>query len=308
MNEKEQKNPNKKVIFFQKLKELLSKFTRVRVSRVIIGVIAFVILIVILKTDFFVTVVPGHKGVLFKRFGGGLSSQVLDEGTHFVLPQLQSVYLACTSRQSAYIERITADSKEFQDVALWLNVEFQIRSESLPEFFQLYGIKSSREVIDEFITPNTNEVVKNIIIEYRIGDILISQPVLKKEITLRLAKIMDEYYIDVIDVDIDNIRLAPQFRETIAAIEFASYERQREDLRLDVARKAAERRLLEAETLKQEMILQAEAKAEYNSILNRQLITEAMLEYKRLENSRSAIEKWNGSFPSNLGDVNKWPF
>lgn len=260
------------------------------------------------QLDFVVHINPGERGVLFNRFGGGISEVILEEGTHFIVPGFQSVFRTKISRQNAHIERITADSMEFQDVALWLNIEFQIREDSITQLYRDFGIISSQSIIDRFIIPNTNEVTKNIMIGYPIGDILVSQPQIKAEITQRLQQVLEEYHISIIDVDIENIRLDPAFREIIAEIEFSVYQNQREDLQLEIASKTAEQRLLEAETLKQELILQAQGELEYNLLINEISFDNNMLEYKRLDNQRAAIEQWNGTFPETMGDVQQWPF
>ena len=289
---------------FQKAAVVFSKkIIKGKTLKIILGCIIPVIILILLKNFCFYQIPPGQKGCLFNKLRGGTSGKVMDEGIHFIFPGFQSVYYVNTARQRASVERITADSSEFQDVALWLNVEFRIKDENIPDLFNTFGIKSSQEIIDEFIIPNTNEVTKNIIINYRIGDILPNQPAIKAKITEDLGSVLGEYYIEIVDVDIENIRLAPEFRDIVAEIEFADYERQREDLRLEVSRKEAERRILEGETRKREKILQAEAEAEYNNLLSRQNLSESILEYKKLENQRMAIDKWNGQFPSQVGDI-----
>lgn len=303
----------KKIVFLENTKQLFSRmgkalFTGKKGKKLILIAAIFILGIILIKQDYFSHIPPGQRGILFNRFGGGVSNNILPEGSHFVFPGLQTVYHAKVSRQSAHIERITADSKEFQDVALWLNVEFQIIEESLPDLFREFGVMSSREIIDQYIIPNTNEVTKNIMVGYGIADILDSQPAIKAEITKKLQFVLKEYHITVIDVDIENIRLDPAFKKVIADIEFADFSRQNEALKMEIAKKDADRRILEAETLKREKILLAEAEAQYNAILNAQQISPALLEFKRLENNRLALERWNGQFPASMGDVHSWPF
>jgi len=244
--------------------------------------------------ELLVTIIPGERGVVFNHFGGGISDSILHEGTHFCVPGLQTVYRAIVARQSAKMEKIYADSKEFQDVTLWINVEFQLEEKSLSTLFREYGIMSSAEIIAEIIWPNVNEVTKNIVVDYPISIVLLKQPEIKEKIVSRLAETLHRYYIKIIDVDIVNILINQAYRDAIAQTELAVYERDQESIRLEAAKKEAERRLLEAETRKQEKILEAEAIAEYNRLTSRQLISASMLEYKRLENQKAAIEKWDG--------------
>ena len=304
---KEKKSSN----ILKKLSALLKKALSSKKKIIITLIITAAVIsaaVFLIKADYLAHVPPGQRAVVFNRFGGGISDRILGEGTHLIFPGFQTVYNAKVSRQSAHIERITADSKEFQDVALWLNVEFRIDENALPRLFRMFGVLSSQDLIDRYILPNTNEVTKNIIINYPIGEILLKQQEIKAKIIEELKKVLYEYFIIVIDVDIENIRLAPAFREIIASIEFAEFERKNAELQMEISRRDAEKRILAAETDKQEKILQAEAEAEYNRLISAQAFNELMLEYKKLENSRAAIDKWNGSLPSGIGDVSSWPF
>lgn len=311
MNTKTVKKPDRKKQTFRNIIELLKpriKNKKKALKSLVLITVIIAILAFLINADYLIHVPPGQRGVIFNRFGGGISDKILGEGTHIIVPGFQTVYNAKVSRQSAHIERITADSREFQDTSLWLNVEFRINEDALPRLFRMFGVISSDDLINRYIVPNTNEVTKNIIINYPIGEILVKQKEIKAKIIEELKKVLHEYFLIVIDVDIENIRLAPAFREIIASIEFAEYERKNAELQMEISARNAEKRILAAETAKREKILQAEAEAEYNRLINSQVINELMLEYKKLGNSRAAIDRWNGQLPQNLGDVSSWPF
>ncbi len=248
--------------------------------------------------ELLVTIIPGERGIVFNHFGGGISNDILHEGTHLCLPGLQTVYRAKVARQSAKMEKIYADSKEFQDVTLWINVEFQLAEKKLASLFREYGVISSAQIIQEIIWPNVNEVTKNIVVDYPISTVLLKQPEIKEKIVTALRQTLQRYYIELIDVDIVNILINQAYRDAIAQTELAVYQRDQESIRLEAAKKEAERRLLEAQTRKQEKILEAEGIAEYNRLTSSQRVSASMLEYKRLENQRAAIERWDGKLPA----------
>ncbi|MBN1697612.1 MAG: prohibitin family protein [Spirochaetales bacterium] len=284
------------------------KKKRTAIITAIVVILLLFLLSFISRQQLWVTIEPGVRGIIYNRFGGGISDRILGEGTHFIFPGFQVCYRARVARQSAEIERVTADSIEFQDVALWLNVEFQLEEEHLPLLFREYGAKSSREIVLDVITPAVNEVTKVIIVNYPIGDVLLHQPDIKAEITRRLGEVLRQYYISVIDIDVVNIRLSPDYREIVAETEYAVYKDKQKTLELETEKKESERRILEAETLKREKVLEAEGIAEYNRILGRQSITPQLLEYRKLENRSAAIKKWDGKLPGQLGNVSEWPF
>ena len=256
----------------------------------------------------YIRILPGERGVVFNNFSGGIQDNVLGEGMHFIFSGLQVAYRANVSRQSALIERITADSKEFQDVALWINVEFQLQEENLSHFFRIYGVKPSSDIKHDIIIPNANEVTKNIIVTYSIGDVLTNQKEIKNKIKNGLTMVLEEYYISVIDIDIVNIKLDEEFRNIIAQTEFSDYEKEKQLKMLEAAEIDSQRRLLNAETLKAEKILEAEAVREYNRLISERAFDPTLLEYMRIENYKTAIDKWDGRLPTQMDTASGLPF
>jgi len=55
-------------------------------SAIVIGIVGFVLL-TLFGSSMFLTVDPGEKGVLFKRFGGGLDKETIyGQGFHVIAP------------------------------------------------------------------------------------------------------------------------------------------------------------------------------------------------------------------------------
>lgn len=282
---------------------------KIRFTFLFLGLILFFYIKGIFADEkIWVNVPPGHRGVVFNRFGGGMKDKMMGEGSSFYMPFLQSVYIADLTRSSARINQITADSHEFQDVVLDINVEFSLQEESLLSMYRKYGMKSSAEVVRDIIEPNANEAVKNIVINYPIFEVLLAQSEIKKELYKQLENILGEYYITLYDVDIENILIASKFRNTVAEAELARAGKERENILLEQTRLQSERLVLEAENSKKVKILEAESIAEYNRLVSRQTINQNVLELKRLENKAKAIEKWDGKLPSETGALNNWPF
>ncbi|MCG8572133.1 MAG: hypothetical protein MJB14_18530 [Spirochaetes bacterium] len=255
-----------------------------------------------------VNIPPGFRGVVFSRFGGGMKDKLIQEGAHFYVPFLQSIYISDLTRQSAQIDQITADSVEFQDVILRVNVEFSLQEENLLKMYRKYGMKSNREIIADIIEPNTNEAVKNIVIHYPIFEVLLYQSKIKKELKENLTAILAEYYLTIYDVDIENILIASKFRNTFAESELARKKKENEQILMEQTKIKAERQLLEAENRKKIKILEAQGILEYNRLVSQQKLDNAFLQLKKLENKEKAIEKWNGKLPDQTGNLEAWPF
>ena len=302
-------------IFFKRLKKNLLRLLQIlqqyKIRSIIITIMIILFLFIgnLFKNDkIWCNIPPGFRGVVFNRFGGGMKDTLIGEGSRFYIPFFQSIYIANLTRQSAKIDNITADSKEFQDVILRVNVEYSLQEQNLLLFYRKYGMKSIDEIIFEIIEPNTNEAAKNIIIDYPVFDVLIHQSDIKSRLKEKLAHILEEYYITVYDVDIENILISSKFRNTVALAEVARKEKEGEAIRLEQKKIEAQRLLLEAENRKKIKILEAEAILEYNRLVSKQRIDQSLFELKRLENKKAAIEKWDGKLPVTTGGLQSWPF
>jgi|GEM_PF-4697865 len=296
--------------FLIKIKGKVFNLFKKRKKLLIFLLIILVILIILfnsLKTllnpkNFFITIPAGHNGLVFKKFSGGLSDKMLGEGTKFYLPLLKEIYIIDLTRKSITIDNITADSNEFQDVILRLNIDFKLQKNNLINMFREYGIMSIAEITNEIINPNINEITKNIIINYPIGEVLLKQSEIKNEITTKTKDLLLKYYIVVYDVDIENILISNSFRKKIAEIELAIQEKDKEEILLKQAKYKTERELIEAENNKKIKILEAESIKEYNRLAKD--VTERVIKLKIIENNSKAIDKWDGKLPQSINSEN----
>ena len=278
------------------------------------GLILGAILLVLFAKNLFdggkiwVNIPPGYRGVVFNKFGGGMKDKLMGEGSNFCMPFLQSVYIANLTRLSAKIDNITADSKEFQDVVLKINVEFSLQEENLLNMYRKYGMKSIEEISHDIIEPNVNESVKNIIISYPVFEVLSYQSKIKDELKKNLKTILDDYYITVYDVDVENILISSKFRNTLAESELARKKKEAEEILLEQTKLESARKLVEADNEKRIKILEAEGIAEYNRLVSRQKVDANIIELKKLDVKNRIIDKWDGKLPGTTGDLAKWPF
>lgn len=295
----------------QKIKLFFSFLLKHKVKVLILLSMLFVILYIknlIIKEKIWVNIPPGHRGLTFNRFGGGMKEKLLGEGSSFYIPFLQSIYIVNLTHQSARIDNITADSMEFQDVVLRVNVEFNLQEENILKMYRKYGMRSIEQIIKDIIEPNANEAAKNIIIKYPVFQVLLYQSKIKDELKENLKSILSEYYLTVYDVDIENILISSKFRDTLAESELARKKKEAEEILLEQIKIESQRKLVEAENSKKIKILEAEGMAEYNRLLSRQKVDSTILELKKLENKSKVIDKWDGKLPECTGNLETWPF
>jgi prohibitin 1 len=295
----------------QKIKILFTILLKYKIRVIILLSIFLMILFIrnlFIKEKIWVNIPPGYRGIVFNRFGGGMKDKLLGEGSIFYIPFLQSIYIVNLTHLSAKIDNITADSIEFQDVVLRINVEFSLQEENILKMYRKFGMRSIDQIISDIIESNTNEAVKNIIIKYPIFQVLLYQSKIKDELKKNLKLILSEYYLTVYDVDIENILISSKFRDTLAESELARKKKETEEILLEQIKIESQRKLVEAENSKKIKILEAEGMSEYNRLLSKQKIDSNILEFKRLENKSKVINKWDGKLPVTTGNLEVWPF
>lgn len=110
------------------------------ISGLIIAALLFV-----LAPHIFVTIDPGHRGVLWSRFGGGTQNTVYGEGTHLIFPwDVMYVYDIRVLEMSAPTLVLTRGDLE---VTVHVSIRFRPRVERLPEIQRRYGPDYARKFV-----------------------------------------------------------------------------------------------------------------------------------------------------------------
>ena len=148
--------------------------------------------------------------------------------------------------------------------------------------------------------PRLLEVIKWIIKQYSFKDISSKHNEIKN-ITLEEAnKVLSPIWIELQEINILDIRLPENYLKSKEDLLKAENELKLAEARLEAQKKESEKKLLEAENLKKVKIIEAEAIAEYNRLINSENITDKMLQMKELENEALKIEKWDGKLPNSV--------
>jgi len=123
-------------------------------SAIVLGVGAFAV------TECLYTVDPGHRAIVFNRFGG-IESKVRGEGAHFRIPILQRPIVMDVRTQPRVITTETG-SKDLQNVHLSLRVLARPAHDQLPLIYQKLG----EDFLDRVLPSLGNEVLKQVVAQY----------------------------------------------------------------------------------------------------------------------------------------------
>jgi len=248
----------------------------------LIKVVAVVIVVFLIFSGSLVIIGPGQRGVVINF--GAVSPTVWDEGLHFKIPVYQRVEKMDVRVQKEQTEAAAA-SKDLQDTHSTIAVNFNIIPDKAGWVFQNIGRGYNERVID----PVTQEVVKAVTARYTAVELITNREKIRTEIKDLLKARLLDYHISVVDVSIVNFKFSAQFTQAIENKQTA------EQMALKASRDL-DRIKIEA----QQKIAAAQAEAE-SLRLQRQNITQDLVELRRIEAMQEAIRKWNGVLPQVTG-------
>jgi prohibitin 1 len=208
-------------------------------------------------TECLYTVEPGHRAIIFNRFGG-IENKVRAEGTHFRVPVLQKPIQLDVRTQPRVITTETG-SKDLQNVHLSLRVLARPFHDKLPQIYQ----KLNADFLDRVLPSLGNEVLKQVVAQYDAEQLLTQRPLVSAALRDLLLARCKEFDIVLDDVSITHLEFSKDFAKAI------------EDKQ--VAEQMAERAkfvVMKAEQEKQAQVVKAEGDAEAA-----QLVSEALAKY-----------------------------
>ncbi len=221
----------------------------------------------ILTSTVFVTIPPGHKGVLFERLGDGVvTDRVYNEGFKVVAPW---------NTMEMYNVRFT-DKLESMDVlsknGLSITIELSYRYNPNPEEVGFLHKRIGKDYANGIIKPEIRSATREVIGKYLPEELYSTKrEAIQDEIFTTTKESLKPKHINLDAVLIRSVVLPPTLKE---AIEQKLKEEQiafQYEFKLDKERKEAEIKIIEAQ-----------AKADANKILNASL-TDKILQDKGIE-------------------------
>ena len=237
---------------------------------VTLGVIAMIafIFIVSLSNSIFLTIQPGERGVLFKRFGGGIDPGAVpySQGFHVIAPW-NKMFIYDVRTNEAF-EKMEVLSKNGLTIAVEMSYRYQPLGSKIGYLHNEIGADYLERIIKPEIRSATREVIGKYLPEELYST---KREAIQDEIFTRTSASVGKKHLTIDAVLIREVAL-PQSLQ--AAIERKLKEEQESlqyEFRLTSERKEAERKVIEAQ-----------AKADANRILNASL-TDKILQDKGIE-------------------------
>lgn len=244
-----------------------------------VAIIAFVLffLFILLTNTTFLTIEPGEKGVLFKRFGGGIDKErVYDQGFHFVAPWNKMIIYDVRLKEN--LEKMQALSKNGLTIECELSYWYQPVPDRIGYLHEEIGVKYHDQIIKPEIRSATREVIGKYLPEELYST---KREAIQDEIFTNTKQNVEVKNLVLDAVLIREVQLPQTLKDAIELKLEQEQESLAYEFRLEKAKQEAERQRIEAE-----------GKAMANNLINASL-TDKILREKGIEATTKLAESEN---------------
>ena len=283
------------LLFMQKTKHMENKSTTWYITR---GVIVLIVLIVLFSS--FGTISAGERGVK-TRFGA--VKGVLDTGLYMKVPFVESVHKMsvktltvqfdnrqATGDNSEY-SSLSAASKDLQDTAIAVVVNYHIDGAKVDKIFQQYNSVENYQL--NVIEPMIRETVKSVSAQYTAEELVTKRTEVAGLISKTLIEEFSAKDSVMENFSITNFEFSPEFSKAIEAKVTAQQNAE-----------AAKNKLAQVEYEAQQTVASAKAQAEAISIQTQAINSSGGTNYVQLQ----AVNKWDGHLPTQMIPGSSVPF
>lgn len=230
----------------------------------------------------FVVIGAGERGVVLNF--GAVQSRVLNEGLHFRIPIVQRIVKVDVKIQKEQTSAESA-SKDLQDTQSTVAINYHIIPSKANWVYQKIG----QEYRDRVIDPAVQEVLKAVTARYTAVELITQREKVRSETKELLKTRLKTYHIVVDDFSIVNFKFSEQFIQAIESKQTAEQLALKANRDLDRIKIEAQQKI-------------AEAKAEAEALrLQKQNVTQELIQLRQIEASMKAIAKWDGHLPQVTG-------
>ena len=232
----------------------------------VIGIVGL-IFIVLFGSSMFYTVDPGEKGILFKKFGGGLDKEtVYGQGFHVIAPW-NTLHVYDVKIHETF-EKMEVLSKN----GLSIKIDLSFRYMPIQEKIGYLHDEIGRNYLERIIKPEIRSVTREVIGNYLPEELYSTKrEAIEDEIEALTRSKVENKYLTLDAILIRDVTLPLTLRNGIEKKLVQEQESLEYEFKIDKARKEAERKEIEANGI-----------AKFQKIVN-QTITPQLLKWKGVE-------------------------
>lgn len=295
------------------------------VKLVVAGIIVVAVAICLVKC--LVKVPAGYVGIVY-NMNGGVETEFLSQGWHFVLPT-KSVYTYSIGIEQSYLtsrdegdsegnDSFEVPSSDGKGLTVDLTFTYRYDADKVTDTFVRFKGQNGEEVKNSFIKPNIISWSKEVTAQYPVTEILSNRRAqMNLELTEYLKGKFEPYGIIIENVTLIDINPDEETRTAIQKkvtaqqeLEVAQIQAQtakveaekdkqvaiiEAEKKRDAAKIEAEQKKIAAEGEAEARKIEAEAEAEANKMISESLTKELIEKLK--------YEKWNGEVSKYAGET-----
>lgn len=254
--------------------------TKGKIQLLAFGLIAFLLIGMFFGPVY--TVDEGERAVLLTW--GKAGDESIGPGLHFKWPFIQSA-VKFDVRTQKYEAAASAASKDLQMVQSNIAVIYHLDTEMIPEIYGTLG----QNYGDKIIQPQLQEVLKAITAKFSADQLVTNRSNVANNVQDMLRERLLPYGIYVESTAITNFEFSESFNNAIEAKVTAQQQKQKAEMDL-------QRIKIETE----QAVVKAKGEAEALKV-QREAVTPELIELRKIEVQRMAIEKWDGKLPTYTG-------
>lgn len=212
----------------------------------LIGGIA-IIVIFILSNSVFVTINSGEKGVMFRKFGGGLDIEnVYDQGFHILAPW--NSMIVYNVRKQEKQESMDVLSSNGLAIGLDLSIRYELIDEKIGYLHDDIGSDYLRSIIIPEVRSSTRKVIGKYTPEELYST---KRDLIQGEIEEATRSILKDNFIGLDALLIRSVKLPSKIKEAIERKLQQEQQAQEYQFRIEKEKKEKERKMIEAEGIKE---------------------------------------------------------
>lgn len=260
----------------------------------------------------FYTVDQGYRGVVL-RFGAVTGEA--DPGINFKAPFIDSV-LEISIRDKNLVfdgggDGLSSFSSDQQEGFLRIGVNYQIPANKVREVYSRFGNQEALETT--VFNTNVYKAVKDAFGKYTAVRAIQERPKLAEDILNNLKTATSIYPINVISVQVENIKFSPQYMDSIEKRMQAEIDVQRAQQTYNQEQIQAKIKVTQAQAIADSTLAQAKAEAESVRIRGEAEASAIRAKGDALNKNPNLValiqaEKWNGALPTTMVPGNAVPF
>lgn len=258
------------------------KFKPGEKSRGLIPLVLVGISLLFIAFNAIVIVQAGTRGVVLQL--GAVQPVVMGEGLHFKIPFIQKV-IPIDVRVGKSQSDQTAASRDLQIVTTTVAVNFHLVPDEVNKLYQNVGLAYD----DRIVAPAIGEAVKAVTAQYTAEELISKRSEVSSKVKETLAAKLATYFMALDEINITEFKFSTEYNNAIEQKQIA--EQNALKAKLDLQR-------IEVEA--QQKIARAKAEAE-SLRLQKQEVTQELIELRQIEAQMKAIEKWDGKLPAVTG-------